>query len=154
MTDPHFTSTERRRADCVVLLLCPCLAPLSHETADLPTQSPTPNTFNFQLFKDLPSEIAVFGFQFCNLASRARAIFCGPPTQKLNCCLGWPHPYSWHFLGAVLGHLGAFLAPSWAILGAVFGQFSSCSASWGLVPPTSARGLVPPTAARCPFPFA
>ena len=74
-----------------------------------------------QFLKDLPSEIAVFGFHVCHLAIPARAFFADlPRNSPIFCrfssplfvalstgCLG----PSWGLLGAVLGHLGGRLDP-------------------------------------------
>ena len=113
---------KRLRAKCVVLLLCPFSAPLSHEITALPMQCPTTNTFNSKLFKDLPSEIAVFGFQFSHLAMPARAFlrtshaiaqffykFSSPLFVALS--TGYLGP-SWGRLGVVLACPGAVPAPA------------------------------------------
>ena len=108
----------------------------SHTKCRLADAVPDPEHFEFSLFQGPPKRNRGFRLPIFPPRNSRSRIFCGPPTQQLNFSIGFPHPYSWHFLGAVLGHLGAFLGPSWAILGALLGPFwailgpySSCSAS-------------------------
>jgi len=120
----HFASAKRRRPDRALLLLCPFLPPLSHETAGLPTQSPTPNTLNSQFFKDLPSEIVGFGVHFSYLAIPARAFFGDLPHNSFISL--------WVFFTPIRG---TFYGLSWAILGPSWGRLSvprrgPCTSRW------------------------
>jgi len=114
----HFASAERRRADRVVLLLYPFFAPLSHETAALPTQFPTPNTFN----------------SYFSRTSQAKSLFLAPTSATWHFPLA-PFLMTFHamahflyrvsaplFVALCTGHLGAFLGPSWAIFGGRLGS--------------------------------
>ena len=127
-------------------VVVPVFAPLSHETAALPTQFPTPNTFNFYFSKTsqakslfLAPTSATWHFPLAPFLMTSHAIaqflyrISAPLFVALSTgCLG----PSWGLLGAVLGHLGgrlgsilghlgAFLgplAPSWGLLGAILGH--------------------------------
>ena len=114
----HFASTKRRRPDCVVLLLYPFFAPLSHEIAALPTQFPTPNTFNVyfsrtsqanSLFLASTSATSHFPLAPFFMTSHAMAQFLHRVSSPL-------------FVAFSTGHLGAFLGPSWAIFGGRLGS--------------------------------
>ena len=108
---------------------------------------PDPEHFNFHFFKDLPSEIAGFGFQLCHLALPVRAFFLtshaiaqflyrvsSPLFVALSTgCLA----PSWGLLGAVLGHLGGRLGSILGHLGAVLLLFSIQRAATQVVLPKS-----------------
>ena len=161
--DTRFASTERVRTKCVFCCCSRFFAPLPHETADLPTQSSSLNSFIYQFFKDLPCEIAVFGFPFWRFRilthtflvdlpcvssiflpvrlTPIRSTFQGPSWAILGSSWGHFGP-SWGRLGAILGHRGAVspvLRPSWGHLGAVLGpSWSHRGTTSGLVIPSLA----------------
>ena len=96
----------------------PFFAPLSHETAALPTQFPTPNTFNF----------------YFSRTSQAKSLFLAPTSATWHFPLA-PFLMTFHamahflyrvsaplFVALSTGHLGAFLGPSWAIFGGRLGS--------------------------------
>ena len=123
--------SPRQNDDAQIVPFCCCsrfLAPLSHETADLPTQSSSLNSFIFQFFEDLPSEIAVFGFPFARFRFRTHDFFLRTSHALAPFSCQLPSPLfvalsrgrlnpSWGRLGAILGHLGAVFGPYWAIVG-------------------------------------
>ena len=85
-------------------------------------QCPSPNTFNYDFgrtsqakswFWAATSATRHFPFAQFVLTSRAIRYFS----------MGFPDPYSWHFLRAFLRHLRAFWGPSWVHSGP----------SWGVV---------------------
>ena len=128
-----------------LLLLCPVLAPLSHETAALPTQCPTPSTSIFISSKTsqtkslvLASTSATWQIPFAHFCLTSHAIVqslyrvSSPLFVALSTgCLA----PSWGLLGAVLGHLGGRLG---SILGHLRAVFFLCSI-WCPVPGRNVR---------------
>ena len=92
---------------------------------------PLPKISYFSIFQGPPKQNRHFCFPvFAPLTSHSH-ILPGPPTQYLHFSSHCLPPYSWHFPGAVLGHLGPVLGPSSLRAGAILSLLRAAFRSSG-----------------------